>query len=338
METPKPEDIAASLASIKPEQVVYPKLPGQKIQPPENGCLVGLRKLYATFPGNDRAKLTAYIDYCEEHLGRLPYTGVLYEGSSLARNFPVMASELFYKRGMKLYIVAKTFKDIGPMKQEFQFELKDIVSGRHDKLLGNYAEGAVQAGEKYGGFFITTMEESNGNWYYWGQTPQFIPAWRHIWEIFEHKGANRYATWVWECYPPETTIWANNPETYYPGDQYVDWIGFSAFARQIYPDTMVPFKALVNNTFNQMRKKHPQKPIMQAEFAHTNNPLQHKWIIDTYKTIKSMPAMKAAVFYDNVTPEGFFTDRRSDDDHTLNKEGFQAMKEIFKDPYWIMAK
>ena len=25
-------------------------------------------------------------------------------------------------------------------------------------------------------------------------------------------------------------------------------------------------------------------------------------------------------------------------DHTLNSKGLQTLKEIFKDPYWIMAK
>ena len=52
-ETPKP-DIAASLSAIKPEPVVYPKLPYNKIQAPESGCMVGFRKVYAALGGAEQ--------------------------------------------------------------------------------------------------------------------------------------------------------------------------------------------------------------------------------------------------------------------------------------------
>jgi len=80
-----------------------------------------------------------------------------------------------------------------------------------------------------------------------------------------------------------------------------------------------------------MLKNHPQKPIMLSAFARTNGYDQPRWLINAYGKIKSdFPAIKAAIYFDNTwTLTG---------DHTLNPKSLQTLKEIFKDPYWIMAK
>jgi beta-mannanase len=75
----------------------------------------------------------------------------------------------------------------------------------------------------------------------WHSDPKtFKKAWQHIWEKFEEAGANRYATWVWSPDAPDIGAPTNyrlseNPEWYYPGDDYVDWIGWSAYARASIP-------------------------------------------------------------------------------------------------------
>ena len=123
---------------------------------------------------------------------------------------------------------------------------------------------------------------------------------------------------------------AQDPDIYYPGDKYVDWIGLSAFSRQRY-HSGATLGSLMGKTYEQMRANHSQKPIMMSEFAVTNNSSQPRWILDAYKTIKTLPGMKAAIFWDNVTAhEG--------DDHTLNEKSQETLRQIFKDPYWIMAK
>jgi len=210
-------------------------------------------------------------------------------------------------------------------------QLEDIAKGKHDRRLVTHAKGAAEFGKQYGGFFMTTMEESNGNWYYWGQNSKFIPAWRHIWQIFEDQGANQYATWVWEPVCREGFPNAMNAEHFYRGDQYVDWIGLSFMAMRSYTPSDGTFDGLMSKTYEQMRKQHPQKPLMQAEFGKSRTWDQPRWLIDAYKSIKTMPGMKAAIYYDNVT-------QSLNDDHTLSEKSLQTMKEIFKDPYWIMAK
>jgi hypothetical protein len=115
----------------------------------------------------------------------------------------------------------------------------------------------------------------------------------------------------------------------YPGDKYVDWIGMSAFSRDINESRGLTLGALITQNYDRMRKNHSDKPIMQAEFGKSNRYDQPRWLIDAYKNIKTLPGIKAAIFWDNVS---------IGDDHTLSEKSLQAMKEIFQDPYWIMAK
>ena len=80
-----------------------------------------------------------------------------------------------------------------------------------------------------------------------------------------------------------------------------------------------------------MLKNHPQKPFMISSFGRTNEPYQSKWLIDAYDKIKGdFPAIKAVTYFDNTW--------KLTGDHTLNPKSLETLKEIFKDPYWIMRK
>jgi hypothetical protein len=356
----KPEQIASSLSAIKPQSVNYPKLAGQKVQPPENGCLIGMRRAYArsNISGfNEFLKILhdsrdfddyenrlepnkwrelfkleeavkSYAGYYREEFNQNPKILGLIDTPKLFRPFPSTEASIVSARGMIPYI---NMLPCHYNRPAIGLSLESIATGKQDKYLKNLAEGASKFGERNGGFFLTTMEENNGNWYYWGQNPKFVPAWRHIWQIFEEQGANQFATWVWETYCAETQINAWKSEEYYPGDKYVDWIGLSAFSIDSQRTTIVPFYDLIHRTYAQLRKNFPQKPIMQAEFGRTNAHDQANWLVEAYISLKNdFSALKAAICYDNVTFQ-------IDYDHVLNKKSLEALKEIFKDPYWIMA-
>ncbi|MEO9263582.1 MAG: glycosyl hydrolase, partial [Candidatus Baltobacteraceae bacterium] len=85
--------------------------------------------------------------------------------------------------------------------------------------------------------------EFNGNWYPWGLVNQgassatdaaFIAAWQRMVTIFHNEGATN-VRFVW-CFSAGslksglTYPW-NNPASAYPGDAYVDWIGYDTYNR-----------------------------------------------------------------------------------------------------------
>ena len=359
----------ATTETVKVMTLVYPPLPYNKIQPPQEGCLVGffkeseadarlkdstfipqhsaeieaarkaknideyieMLKKENFFEERERCAIGNEITYVEKGLNAKPFTFVLLD-SKLYFDFPVTESMAVAKKG----IVPFVYGHPGPFDLPIPipgFGPKEIAQGQHDRYIKKFAQGAVQFGKECGGFFFTTFPEMNGKWFSWGMNSNFIPAWRHIWQIFEDQGANQNATWVWEVYPhsvlPPNMV--DNPESYYPGDRYVDWIGFTGISVAGSRYSYGSLDGLIERTYRQMFKNHPQKPIMLSSFARTNQNDQSRWLINAYRNVKNVfPAIKAVIYFDNTW--------RLTGDHTLNQESLQTLQNIFKDPYWIMGK
>jgi hypothetical protein len=359
----------ATTETPKVKTLVYPPLPFNKIQPPQEGCLVGFFKESEAdvrlkdskfipqgsleIEAARKAKnITEYIDilkkenlfdetkkyqidkeitYVEKGLNARPFTFVLLN-SMLYFEFPVSESIAVAKKG----IVPFVYGHPGPFDLPTPipgFGPKEIAQGQHDGYIKKFAQGAAEFGKKYGGFFFTTFPEMNGKWFSWGMNSNVIPAWKRIWQIFEDQGANQYATWVWEVYPhsvlPPSVV--DDPESYYPGDRYVNWIGITGISVAKSQYSYGSLDRLIDRTYRQMFKNHPQKPIMLSSFARTNDSNQSKWLVKAYRSVKnSFPAIKAVIYFDNTW--------RLTGDHTLNQESLQTLQNIFKDPYWVMAK
>jgi hypothetical protein len=312
------------------EPVIYPPLRGQKVQPPEYGCYIGFHSsaihnhIHGTF------------EWLEERTGKAPKIIVPPYSQMMSNTSIWLWGDLRTKP-----------LDIIPHHRATPFLYRDITSDLvgirfenlpGDKVFGRkieqYARNVVKLGKP---LFFTTMQEMNlpKKWTMgpWGQQPRaFKDVWRYMWQIFEDTGANEYATWVWEIYSPYTSPNVGSPERYYPGDKYVDWIGFSVYSHDQFQVQRKPFSQLIGPTYSHLRKRHPEKPIMIAEFGKTKSSRQSRWIEQAYGYIKSRPGIKAAVYWDNVSGH-----LGIDYSHHLSEESWIKLKEIFKDDYWIGA-
>jgi mannan endo-1,4-beta-mannosidase len=112
------------------------------------------------------------------------------------------------------------------------YRLDRVVAGEFDDYLRRYAESVRDAGVP---IMLRPFHEMNGFWYPWGGTvnsnepSDVVAAWRHVHDLFEDVGAEG-VTWVWSVNHrslPDTP--ANQVEAYWPGREYVDWIGVSGF-------------------------------------------------------------------------------------------------------------
>jgi hypothetical protein len=301
-----------------------------KIYPPKEGCYVGFYKQQNWDRRIVGRGVSTTIDHYRDAFGVNP--AILAFWSFLSIGFPVEEARTISENGIIPYISIMT----GRERWRPSFDPDDVVNGRCDSHIKRLAMDAAGFGEKHGGFFFTTMVEPNANWWPWSRKQNTVHAVRHIWQIFEDKGANRYATWVWEAFcTARYERYVDDPELYFPGDKYVDWIGFNVFAnlknRYITETTM--FRDLMSKTYEQLTINHPQKPRMVSEFGRTPGPRQPSWLVGAFQSIKkNFPSIKAAVYYDNIT--GVLTGQ----DHTLDQTSLRTLKGIFKDPYWIMAK
>ena len=307
----------ATLTFKEEAPVIYPPLKGHKVQPPQDGCLFGVRTVY-----NDVKRrapdiprdTTAFIDYFTKELDQEPAIWAIQRDVGVHRGLMYMARKAADKG-----IIPFVFTGWPPER---------VLEG--DFRLRRMSRNARKLGEQYGGFFITSMWEMNMrgvyNPYPWGGKPsQFKKAWRKIWSIFEDAGANEYATWIIEYH-------AGFPlQGYYPGDEYVDWIGVSCYnskVNQEYHGYRQLSHILSPSPYRYFRVKHPNKPFILAEFGSQIGRDQPSWLRKALGTIKSLPGMKAAICWDVF-------DHNIGADMTLSEESIKVLREVLKDPYFI---
>lgn len=191
-----------------------------------------------------------------------------------------------------------------------QYTLDHILGGDWDTYVYNWAQQVVQTGLPMG---LRFAHEMNGSWYPWSaglqrivlsdghtivplnNTPaKFIAAWRHVWQIFQDVGANRYTVWIWT---PVTSLCTTSGTcgsytTYaedYPGDAYVDWIGLSSYA---YGSTSkYTFAGTFARSFANLAAV-STKPVFVAETAAAERVTTPGTAPRTFATAESRTALK----------------------------------------------
>jgi beta-mannanase len=134
------------------------------------------------------------------------------------------------------------------------------------------------------------MHEMNGNWYPWCCHPeQFREVWRRIHDIFSEEGATNVA-WVWS---PATS--RGGWDAYYPGDQYVDWIGASVYNWGLSQSgtRWRPFAEIFTPFYEDVAGK--GKPLMLAEVGSAEQGGDKgAWVHDASTILEErFPAVKA---------------------------------------------
>jgi len=294
---------------------------GQKVQPPETGCYIGL---------HHGGKISEYYGGFVDKVGKKPKIitpPIGWQSNVLKRDPPPKdVLEMLTSWGAIPFLYRHLIEDI----QMYGFS-NLVTSKEFQQDITKYAQAMTEYGKP---FLFTTMHELNIDAWPWSkQAGTAKKVWQTMWDIFEDNGANKYATWVWEVYTAGTAVtWVDDPEWYYPGDKYVDWIGLSAYSRDGNEQTRnMSFKILTEDAYSKMHRSHPDKPIMQAEFGKTKGPSQAKWFKNAFETIKSWPEMKAAIVWDVY-------DIGLSDDANLSDDTLKMLGEILKDPYFIGAK
>ena len=67
-----------------------------------------------------------------------------------------------------------------------------------------------------------------------------------------------------ESYPDSG---GNSIEKYYPGDSYVDWVGFSLYGAQYTNEDWRHFDEIMEPIYSYMISTFPNKPLMLAEWG-----------------------------------------------------------------------
>jgi hypothetical protein len=165
------------------------------------------------------------------------------------------------------------------------YHLLDFVNGAYDAQLTAWATAAKNCNSP---LLVEFGTEVNGDWFPWngkycggGTTdgygdpsypdgPEiFRDAYRHIIDICDQQGATNI-TWFYhfddESSPEES--W-NDPALYYPGDDYIDWIGISTYGPFDRGENYIKPSELLNSAYDQMKSVSENKPYAILEFGVT---------------------------------------------------------------------
>ena len=205
-------------------------------------------------------------------------------------------------------------------KTEEKFTLENIINGDFDKQLNKWADDAKAHNIA---IIIDFAVEMNGDWFSWSGVSnggkiknkygdvnyadgpeRYRDAYRHIIDIFRARNVHN-VTWFFHPNINSTPNeeW-NSPKYYYPGDEYIDWIGISIYG-SMYPkgkdwDT---FEEILKENYRQILEISSTKPLSILEIAVTDHhPLgeKAKWLRDAFEIIASKKYLnfKAISYWD----------------------------------------
>jgi len=172
-----------------------------------------------------------------------------------------------------------------------QPSLAAIARGDYDDILTNWANAAAAQGMT---FVMRFAQEMNGNWYTWSDGRQgnaagsFIPAWRHVRDIFDAAGATQII-WTWSVNRidnlPDKTL-----ARVYPGDDYVDWLGVSGYYRVETAGVAPSFDDTFAATLAELKRVAPKKLVLLTEVgAGTGEANRVAWINDLFAKLLEHP-------------------------------------------------
>ncbi|TAK70944.1 MAG: hypothetical protein EPO13_01510 [Actinomycetota bacterium] len=119
-----------------------------------------------------------------------------------------------------------------------KYQLSNIIDGSFDAYIDKFASDVKALGLP---MVIRFDHEMNGAWYPWSEKKpanargEYVQAWRHVVDRFRAIGADQYVIWLWAPNRVDSVLLNGVVDTdiarYYPGDDYVDWIGVDGYYR-----------------------------------------------------------------------------------------------------------
>ncbi len=185
--------------------------------------------------------------------------------------------------------------------------IPDIVRGDYDDYITRWATKIKELDQPV---FFRFANEMNGDWdpwctWFFGKDHDlYIEAWRRIHDIFREEGADN-AYFVWN--PHDRSFpdfnW-NNPHLYYPGDEYVDWVGLTGYnnGTSYDWDRWRDFGPIYSGIYHEYSSLYPDKPLIITEFSSNEaGGDKSEWIRDAFRQLaEDFPRIKIAVWFNQV--------------------------------------
>ncbi|MCF6271594.1 MAG: hypothetical protein L3J37_00165 [Rhodobacteraceae bacterium] len=189
------------------------------------------------------------------------------------RAFPLETAGWIRGQGATPYIRLMLRSNTELNKREPLYTLQAIVDGKFDEDLRAWGQAAARFETP---FIAEYGTEVNGDWFAWNArwngrgngAALFAQAYRHIIDVVRSAGASN-VIWVFHVNNSDSPQrgW-NRFERYYPGDDYIDWLGVSIYSAQTpYEDWTVDFTRSLPGVMARFAAMAPGKPVVIAEMG-----------------------------------------------------------------------
>ena len=229
--------------------------------------------LLGAFDNNTEVSFQAVMNIEDSLQAQLPFISIYTAwGSHPEQRFPMQKAEAIYSLGS---IPVLTWE---PWLNEFDSEkhpelrsedkrdfggMKDVANGVYDFYLKRWARDAKIFNKP---ILVRFGHEMNDPYRYtWGPqnntADEFVSAWQHVVDYFKQEGVTNII-WMWS---PHIAYGYFNE--YYPGDEYVDWVGIGAlnYGKVAVWSDWWSFDEVYGKYYNDLTVFN--KPIMLTEFG-----------------------------------------------------------------------
>ena len=294
----------------------------------------------------DDYKLSKYEPKKGVYLGAYVYQDTLINGDMKKFN------ELTGKKHASFFIYVGYGS---PFPQKWIDQLKEVGAAAHiafepnngldqvkdDQYLRNFARKLKESGIPV---FLRFASEMNGDWTaYSGDPKKYIEKWRLVHDVMEEEAPNVMMVWTVFTFPQSNIL------AYYPGDEYVDWVGVNIY-NVVYHNNNIKLKAdhedpleLLNYVYDTFSER---KPIQISEFGATHYTITDgKYYVDfaiekitrMYNGLKTKYPRVKSIFYFDVNnlinaPSGRRINNYAitDDERIL-----KTYSNLISDPYFL---
>jgi len=239
------------------------------------------------------------------------------------------------------------------MRGPDRFNLNDILAGKWDAYIDQWADDVRQYGKP---LLVSWGLEMNGLWFPW--SGEFYGGGSQVGEkdgkpLYAGpeivKRAYRYVVDRVRARKADNILWGfhtnhfglpqaawNAMANYWPGADYVDWLGFSVYGKMQHDDDWSMLHNNMDAAYQEICQLDPDKPVIVAEWGVGEFPPNDKaeFISQGLQELKGRyPRVKAAVYWHErwENPDGSFSNLRVNS----SPEALAAYRAGIADPYWI---
>ncbi|MDD4970494.1 MAG: glycosyl hydrolase [Paludibacter sp.] len=261
-------------------------LSGSKIVAPASGCYTGVALWQVEFN-------ISLLDTWITKSGKKPNFVMYFShwADTYDKDFNTTGCEAISSRGCIPYITWCPASDGGGVTQPL-YKLTNITAGNFDTYITTYANAIKSWGKpvllRFGMEMNMDVFPWSGNVNGNNDGSDYVDAWKHVHDIFQNVGVTN-VTWFW-C-PYVESMWAGWPNmlNFYPGAQYVDWVGVDGYGYNPSSWATNTFDGVFQSSYNKLLTL--GKPMMIGEIAageyKQGRNWKANWETDAFTKLKS---------------------------------------------------